>query len=247
MRMFEQQHRLERKLAGRDVAELLAIPAQNSLRSPSSLPSVLVLLGPLRDCCRAQLHPRRHRTRDRPRAPAASTAGRGPHRGRAHLGPPALGADARPCRHGAARARRVPEDVASRGRPPAGLGCRALCRRGSGLRPGHPGHPAGPVPPDGLGRRPVAVDLPLPRQRERDACDRRPGAPAHPFLALWRGVGPRRARHPRPHEPAAGTRAPAAIPASPPRSGRCGRLARCCAGPTPACSRRRSVAATGST
>ena len=32
MRMFEQQHRLERKLAGRDVAELLAIPAQNSLR-----------------------------------------------------------------------------------------------------------------------------------------------------------------------------------------------------------------------
>ena len=32
MRMFEQQHRLERKLAGRDVAELLAIPALDGLR-----------------------------------------------------------------------------------------------------------------------------------------------------------------------------------------------------------------------
>ena len=32
MRMFEQQHRLERRLAGRDVAELLAIPALDGLR-----------------------------------------------------------------------------------------------------------------------------------------------------------------------------------------------------------------------
>jgi hypothetical protein len=32
MRMFEQQHRLERKLAGRDVAEMLAIPALDGLR-----------------------------------------------------------------------------------------------------------------------------------------------------------------------------------------------------------------------
>ena len=36
---------------------------------------------------------------------------------------------------------------------------------------------AGPAPADGVGRRPVAVGLPLPRQRERDADDRRPAAP----------------------------------------------------------------------
>jgi hypothetical protein len=32
MRMFEQQHRLERKLTGGEVAEVLAIPALNGLR-----------------------------------------------------------------------------------------------------------------------------------------------------------------------------------------------------------------------
>jgi hypothetical protein len=32
MRMFEQQHRLERKLTGGEVAELLAIPALDGLR-----------------------------------------------------------------------------------------------------------------------------------------------------------------------------------------------------------------------
>src|SRR3954454_13889032 len=91
-----------------------------------------VLLGLLRDRDRARLHPRRYRARGRPRAPAAFAAGGRPRRAGARLGPPALGAAARPRRRAAARARRVSEDVAPRGRLPAGLGRGALRRRGPG-------------------------------------------------------------------------------------------------------------------
>ena len=67
--------------------------------------------------------------------------------------------------------------------------------------------------PDGLGRRSLAVDLPLPRQRERDARDRRPAAPrsAAPGASArtWRAS-------PVPSSPTRASRPPwpsAAIPA----------------------------------
>ena len=71
-RMFEQQHRLERRLAAREVAELLAIPALDGLR-----PSFWAYCADRR---RARLHPRRRPRDRRPGTslpcPAAPTAPR---------------------------------------------------------------------------------------------------------------------------------------------------------------------------
>ena len=195
-RMFDQRHRLERRLAAREVAELLAIPALDGLR-----PAFWAYCA-IAD--RARLHPRR-RPRDRRRPPPSPAPRRRPRRGRARLGPPALGSDV------ATRRRRVPleHDAYLKlwhlggARLPAGAEVLYLDEA----------QDANPVtlavleaqrPADGVGRRPVAVGLPLPRQRGRDADDRRPAAAPEPLLALRRGAGRGRPRHPRPHRRAAG-------------------------------------------
>src|SRR3954452_25163436 len=92
------------------------------------------LLGLLRRRHRARLHPRR-RARDRRRPPPSPAPRPRPRRDRPRLGARALGSDVRPDGDGAARARRLPEAVASPGRPPAGRGRGPLPRRGPGREP----------------------------------------------------------------------------------------------------------------
>jgi hypothetical protein len=84
MRMFEQQHRLERKLTGCEVAEVLAIPALDGLR-PSFWGHCVVVT--------VRSFTPRHRARDRRPASAALAARARSGRDRDHVRPPALGRD----------------------------------------------------------------------------------------------------------------------------------------------------------
>ena len=77
-RMFEQRHRLERRLAAREVAELLAIPALDGLRPAFWAYCAIATVR--------ALHPQR-RARDRRRAPPSPAPRRRPRRARPRLGP----------------------------------------------------------------------------------------------------------------------------------------------------------------
>ena len=95
MRMFEQQHRLERKLTGGEVAELLAIPALDGLR-PSFWGHCVVVT------VRSFTHDTAREIGAQPSA--ALAAGARSRRARGHVRPQALGQDARSGGRGAARA-----------------------------------------------------------------------------------------------------------------------------------------------
>ena len=195
-RMFEQRHRLERRLAAREVAELLAIPALDGLR-----PSFWAY------CAIAAVRAFTHGADREIDAGHLPPLPRGADRAEAVLAwaRRLWGLMCRPGGDGAARARRLPQALA----PPDG----ARLPAGAEVLYLDEAQDANPVtlavleaqrPADGVGRRPVAVGLPLPRQRGRDADDRRPAAAPEPLLALRRGAGRGRPRHPRPHRRAAG-------------------------------------------
>src|SRR4051812_36911815 len=235
-RMFEQRHRLERKLAAREVAETLAVPALDGLR-----PSFWAY------CAIATVRTFTHGTaRDI-----------GPE----HLPPLPRGADrAEPV---LAWARVLWADM----RDPAGA---VPLEHDTYLKLWHLDGARLPAGAEVLyldeaqDANPVTLAVLEAQQRPtvwvgdpwqsvyrfRGSVNamRMIAAPQRHLSRSWR-FGEELAGSPAPSWPIPASRRPcrcAATPGSPPRWARCARPARCCAGPTPACSRRRCAAATAS-
>ena len=235
--MAGQQHRLERRLTGREAAELLAIPALDDLRPAFWGHCVLATVRRFTHSSARELGPEHlpplPRGTDRAELVVASA-----RRLWARMRDPG---DALPLEHDAylklwhLAGARLPAQAAllyvdeAQDTNPVTLAILQAQRRPT-----------------------VWVGDPwqsIYRFRGSVNAMRMIAAPPHPLSRSWRfGEELARVAAPSSPTPASRPRSPcAATPRPPPCSARCAHPARCCAGPMPACSRRRSAAATGCT